>query len=263
MLYAISSVLRHIEIRVRKAAYSPRRWVNRQTSRRDVTELGACRYGSWSVCTNEIPRNSVVLLCGAGEDVSFDLALQKQFDCRVIVVDPTPRAIEHFANLKAAQQTGKKVRINNSSTRFYDTSGVDLSRIDYVPLAVWHEKAKVKFWAPFFRGHVSHSITNYQCTSQYMEVEADTIDSVLRRVNVDRSEVTLVKLDIEGAEYSVIHWMYSNGFFPRQLLIEFDEMNFPNRRTSARVRKSICRLLEHGYKLVYFDGVANCSFLRE
>jgi FkbM family methyltransferase len=263
MKLPLRSATRTIATRLRKAIFfASRHWLSRRVSPRTLTSLGAPGYGQWTLCADDRLKNSKVLLCGAGEDVSFDLALQRQFGCEVILVDPTPRAIEHFAKIHAAHKSGTRIGINNSTSRFYDLEGVDFSKIHFVPLAVWRERAKVNFWVPFNSDHVSHSITNYQGTSQHIEVDADTLDGIMQRTNTDRSDVALVKLDIEGAEYSVIDWMCNNRFLPPQILVEFDEMNFPNFHTRKRIELTVSRLLQCGYKLVYFGGLANCAFVR-
>jgi len=256
------SAARTLETRFRKAICAPRRWLRQRVTPCKLISLGAAGYGEWTLHPDDHLENSKVVLCGAGEDISFDLALQTRFGCQVILVDPTPRAVEHFAKIQAAYESGTSIGINNSTSRLYDLKGVDFSKIRFVPLAVWCERTTVKFWAPFNSNHVSHSITNYQHTSNHIRVDADTLDGIMQRTNINRSDVALIKLDIEGAEYSVIDWMCNHHFLPRQILVEFDEMNFPNLHTRKKVKQTVARLLHCGYKLVHFDGLANCAFVR-
>src|SRR3990167_849454 len=65
----------------------------------DLMRLGT-QYGGWIIPKNHtLTGDSICYLAGAGEDISFDCALAKQFGCNVRIVDPTPRAIRHFEDL--------------------------------------------------------------------------------------------------------------------------------------------------------------------
>ena len=263
-LKALKILGRKVEIRLRKWRYSPAKFLADEVCKqhRHITKLGT-PYGGWSYVQDDSLRRSWVVLCGAGTDVSFDLALQAKYDCNIIIVDPTPRAVEHFDLMKSSVVTGDKVAIGDSSGDFYDIDCVDFSKIHFIANAVWTENAVVRFWIPFDESHVSHSITNYQKTSQYIEVEAITLNDIISRCGLSEREIALVKLDIEGAEIRVIEWMCENRFFPKQILVEFDELNFPNKHTVTRVRRAIGQLERAGYRLAHFDGRSNCSFVRE
>jgi FkbM family methyltransferase len=261
---SVKGILRGIETKCRKAIWSPTAWLRGQVRPRPTKSFGSTAYGAWSLVDGVMRPNGKALLCGAGEDVSFDLAVQKHFNCDVVIVDPTPRAVEHFEKILGAGRAGARVGINNSSSVFYELSGVDFSRVNFLPLAVWREKATKKFWRPYSEGHVSHSITNYQGAARgYIEVEADTLDHVIQKHGIAKEDVDLVKLDIEGAEYSVIDWMCEAEFLPRQLLIEFDEMNFPQAGTKRKIKAAVSRLQQCGYQLFYFDERSNCGFIRD
>jgi hypothetical protein len=69
--------------------------------------------------------------------------------------------------------------------------------------------------------------------------------------------VRLMKLDIEGAEVAVIKHMMKNSILPRQLLVEFDEMNYPSERSKRNAEDTDASLREAGYVCRYFDGLAN------
>jgi hypothetical protein len=53
-------------------------------------------------------RYSICYCAGAGEDISFACALVERFRCQVRVIDPTPRAIQHFTNLEKAVMSGER-----------------------------------------------------------------------------------------------------------------------------------------------------------
>ena len=57
-------------------------------------------YGGWFLPSGEsLSSNDVVVTAGAGEDISFEVTLAHKFPCRVVIADPTPKAIRHFENL--------------------------------------------------------------------------------------------------------------------------------------------------------------------
>jgi FkbM family methyltransferase len=263
MLDKLKRTSRRIEASLRKRLFAPGQWLLEQVhpSPVHVLRLGTA-YGGWTIAKSAPLHNSWAVLCGAGEDISFDLALQAAYGCDIVIIDPTPRAIEHFNLVSEAGRKNGNVAINNSTTEFYDLTNVDLSRVHFLPVAAWTEKTRIKFWAPFEQSHVSHSITNLQKAKTYIEVEAESLGDIVNRFTRSASDVGLVKLDIEGAEVEVIDWMCDNAFQPPQLLVEFDEMTFPDRETLPRVKHATNRLRAAGYKLIHFDGHANCTFLR-
>jgi FkbM family methyltransferase len=263
MLATLRRSKRRLDATIRRRLFSPARWLAGQVHAppAEVLRLGT-EYGGWTIVQDPRLRNSWVVLCGAGEDISFDLALQAAYRCNILIVDPTPRAVDHFQLVLSSAQTGVKTAINNSANEFYDLTNVDLSRVHFLPVAVWKEKTLIKFWEPLERSHVSHSITNFQGTSKYIEVEAEPLSHIIGRFGLSNDDIHLVKLDIEGAAAEVIDWMCDNAFRPKQLLVEFDEMTFPDLSTMPRVKKVTSCLRAVGYELVHFDGHANCTFLR-
>jgi FkbM family methyltransferase len=256
-------VLERISAKRRRLAYSPKSWVTKNvTPCQNTIRLGT-KYGGWNFIPAPDLLGSHVILCGAGEDISFDIEMQRRYDAIVVIVDPTPRAIAHYEEVIAAAISGRHCSINHSSKNVYDFTSVDLSKIQYIDKALWFERTTIKFWAPRNVAHVSHSITNYQETAKFIEVETITMNDVIRAADIDIAALSLVKLDIEGAEVEVIHDMLKNNIMPRQLLVEFDEMNKPNARSSERITGAINHLFEKGYILNVYDGHANCSFVRQ
>jgi FkbM family methyltransferase len=262
MLAALKRSKRRLDAGIRKRLFSPAGWLTGQVhpSRIETLRLGT-EYGGWSIVRDPLLRNSWAVLCGAGEDISFDLALQAAYACNIVIVDPTPRAVRHFQVVLSSAQKNARVAINYSATEFYDLTNVDLSRVHFLPVAVWTRKDLIKFWEPLEQSHVSHSITNFQGTNTYIEVEAEPLSDIVHRFAITDKDIHVVKLDIEGAAVEVIDWMCDNAFRPKQLLVEFDEMTFPDSNTVPRIKKATTRLRAAGYELVHFDGHSNCTFL--
>src|SRR5262249_4684950 len=160
--------------------------------------------------------------CGAGEDVSFDLALNSDWDMRVVCVDPTPRAIRHIDALLAAHAERRAMLIE-AGPLYYDLSNFHPATFEFMDCAVWSKDGTIELYAPRDPAAVSYSALNLQRTSERIQVRARTLLSVVRELDLAR--VSLLKLDIEGAEHEVLRSMLQSRILPDQLLVEFDQIN--------------------------------------
>ena len=76
------------------------------------------------------------------------------------------------------------------------------------------------------------------------------------------TELDLVKIDIEGAEYRVIDSIIEDKVKINILCVEFDEYHHPlDTQYKSRIRKSVNRILSNGYFLVFSDGKGNYTFV--
>lgn len=261
-MQVLGKVWRKASARIRKAFLSPKRWLSRRVRTIDsrIIRLGTS-YGGWHIADNGRLEGAVAILAGAGEDISFDLALQKRFKCQVIIVDPTPRAIAHVQAVMDSIRSGTPMAINAASET-YDFDGVDASSIRFLPVALWDAKTTLKFWVPMNSEHVSHSVTNIQGTNSFIEVPAVGLQDVLSECALEPDRLELIKLDIEGAETHVLSAMLQGRLRPSQVLVEYDEIHFPTRASVARVKESVSALEANGYILAHYDGNANCLFVK-
>ena len=203
--------------------------------REDLVRLGS-DYGGWIVPHTLLDRNSVCYCAGAGEDITFDLALAERFGCEIHVFDPTPRAVAHV----------ERVAAGNPLIHFH-------------PVGLWDCEATLKFYAPANPAHVSHSVLNLQHTDTYFEARCRSLADLMQRNGHDCLD--LLKIDIEGAEYRVLQSMLEKRIRPRILCVEFDEaVQRVTRAIRARVKRSVGSLLDSGYTLVAQEGRANYMF---
>jgi hypothetical protein len=76
--------------------------------------------------------------------------------------------------------------------------------------------------------------------------------------------LTLLKLDIEGAEYKVINSIIEDRIPIQTLCVEFDEANYPmDGDYRRRIRESVQTLLNVGYRLIAVDAPGNYTLLKE
>lgn len=224
-------------------------------------------YGGWTFEPSTDLEGATVVSCGLGEDASFDVAFAAAYHARLIIVDPTPRAITHFAEIRA--HFGRPASIGYSKGGMQPVGAYDLNRIDensliLEPSALWIENTRLRFYAPQDAARVSHSIVNLHGggsnSSGFIEVPAITLESLMEKYHL--GSIPLIKLDIEGAENKVIRHALDEGIFPRQLLVEFDEMNIPSQRSKENAEDTDAALRQAGYSCRYFDGLSNFLYIR-
>lgn len=193
--------------------------------RADLVRLGDT-YGGWVVPTSLLHQNSIVYCVGCGENISFDLAVIADFGCSVYALDPTPRAMA-FVERAAGREP----------------------RYHFEGLGLWDTDTTLRFYAPKDPSHVSHSLTNLQQTSDFIEVPVERLSRTLARHGHDR--ITLLKLDIEGAEYKVLQSVLDDEIPVEVLCVEYDEFHHPlDSKYRSRIRASLRQLQLRGYTIV-------------
>jgi FkbM family methyltransferase len=217
-------------------------------------------YGGWYCCRALLGAGRVALCCGAGEDVSFDVALNAIWGMRIVCVDPTPRAIAHIAGLLDAARDGKPMQIE-AGPLSYDLAGFRSANFDFIPSAVWSSDGFLELFAPSNPSYVSYSALNLQHTAQKIRVRSSTVESILRESGV--AQLSLLKLDIEGAEYEVLRSMLAANIRPEQLLVEFDQVNQPLTPLFwVEFSRVLRQLRAAGYRLVHRE-YSNYTFVLE
>lgn len=135
MHIVVSNARLHIVSRALRALLRP-------VGRADLVRIGS-EYGGWWIPKDLAAPGTVAYCAGAGEDITFDLALVER-GCQVTTFDPTPRAIAH---VEANAPSGNDFR--------------------FVPVGWWNEDTILRFYAPRIPQHVSHSAVNLQGTTDF------------------------------------------------------------------------------------------------
>ncbi|MDA9863367.1 FkbM family methyltransferase [bacterium] len=231
-----------------------------------MVRLGS-NYGGWWLYASAGLEGGTILSCGLGEDASFDVEMAARFGCRVIVVDPTPRAVIHFEQTVA--RCGRPAQLpyaagGRQDVRSYDLSRVTPDQLVLVEKALSDTTGTVRFYAPKSNDDVSHSIINFQndyaVDTPFIEVPSLDVSTLLSEVDV--GELALAKFDIEGAEIGVLPQLLNSEVQPEQLLVEFDELNWPSRASRMKFDAVHDLVLLAGYEVSYFDRRSCVSYIR-
>jgi len=226
-------------------------------------------YGGWSLVDEDNLKNSTIISAGLGEDASFDIEFATKYNSKIIIVDPTPRAIKHYNEIINSLGNSSKteyVEGGKQPISAYNLENLKKENLVLLQKALWNKNEKLRFFSPSNPQHVSHSIINYQNqyreNTNFIEVDSITIDNLLDQLNLKKEDINLIKLDIEGAEIEFLVDCFSKGFRPRQILVEFDELNFPSRRSFKRVTYINQILINNNYQLIKTDGKADFLYLK-
>jgi len=228
----------------------------------ELIRLGS-KYGGKFADLSALNKNSVVVSGGAGEDISFELELQNRIGLTSYIIDPTPEAIQHFNRVRERGPRNREIEYSDNSRqdpRSYDTSVLDFSRVNYLQEALWNKTGEIKLYEPRDGTRdSSHSISgihnNYRKNTQHILVRATTIPQLLLRSGL--TQIDLLKLDIEGAALEVLESTFIKAIFPKQIILEVDELHFPGPKSWIRARRLFKLLDNYEYDCVNRD---NCDF---
>jgi len=188
-------------------------------------------YGGWVVDLQQMSAESVVYAVGVGEDITFDLGLIAAIGCNVHAFDPTPGAV-------------KWVERQSVPAQFH-----------FHPVGLGSEDGEAVFQIPPVDGNHSYSLT----ADPSAEVRG-TVNCEIRRLGTIMQElghdrIDLLKMDIEGFEYSVIDDIIDVGIRPQQLLIEFHHNMYTHGR--GETDRAVAMLKTAGYDLFWVSDVGH------
>jgi FkbM family methyltransferase len=191
--------------------------------RGDLIRLGSRECG-WVVPSAFLSAGAVCYCAGAGEDISFDLALAEAQDSQVVTIDPTPRAVKYASSVIVGR---RNMRL--------------------LPVGLWSRNETLRFFAPRDPRHVSHSVVNLQATEEYFEAPCLTVSSVMKMLG--HTQVTILKLDIEGAQYEVLENVLAEQLPVEVICVEFDQPS-----PVGRMLRALSAMKRAGYSVVNIEG---------
>lgn len=195
------------------------------------------KYGGFYLNPDLISQNAIIYSFGVGEDISFDSAVLKRHNAQVFAFDPTPKSIKWVAK----QQLPRT--------------------FNFFPYGIGNKTEQVKFHLPKNKEHVSGSIYEHNLVEhkEYISVPLKSFDDILEESR--HTAIDVLKMDIEGSEYSVMEGILKSNCSIKQILLETHERFFPDGRTKGRALFNL--MDEHGYKIFAIsDTYQEISFMK-
>jgi len=177
--------------------------------------------GRWAIATEGLGPDTVVYACGVGTDVSFERALIGRYGVTIHAFDPTPLSLEWAAS----QRLPERFHLHPYGVADYDGSA--------------------RFAPPRKRKFASFSMVRGGGVGAAVDAPVRRLATLRDTLRLPRPDV--LKLDIEGAEYSVLRDLLAGDFRPAQILVEFHHRW---REVGAgRTREAIDALHRAGYRV--------------
>jgi len=177
---------------------------------------------AWQVCPEKLGENSTVVSAGVGRDISFELALVRLFNCRILLLDPSPTGISTMALTKNQHPN-----------------------IQFLPLALTGRDGPLTMGEP--RNPEEGSYSSLVGASQGPIVEGISLSSLMNRYGLER--IDLLKIDIEGSEFGVIESILREKIKITQICVEYHNQVLPGIKTSWTAG-SLLRLWFAGWRLI-------------
>jgi FkbM family methyltransferase len=193
-------------------------------------------YGGFYLNPDKLTSNSIVYSFGIGKDLTFDQKVIQKHNCKVFGFDPTPKSIDYVGKLKI------------SPLFYFSNFGISTST------------GSEKFYLPRNKHAVSGSmaINEYMDQSNFIEVQMKNFKDIAS--GFGHEYIDVVKMDIEGSEYTVIETVINSGVPICQLLVEFHDRFFD---TSEFKSKEVVKFLNNkGFEIFGVSlGYEEVSFI--
>lgn len=173
----------------------------------------------WSIVTSPGLFTGWVISGGAGNDISFELELIRRFGVRVHLFDPSPTGAATVQRMKPV--TG----------------------LNYHPLGLAGSDAVIRFGQPLESAEGSFRMASG--TETDVSFSCIKLSSWLRTQQI--TEISLLKIDIEGFEYEVLPDFIEAGFRPQQIAVEVH--HFMPEISLLKTYEMVWLLYSVGYRL--------------
>jgi FkbM family methyltransferase len=188
----------------------------------------------FAIRSDKLREQATIYSFGIGTDISFDLELIRKFGVQVHAFDPTPRSLAWLKtqNVPAGFHAHQ-----------YGVAACD---------------GMLRFAPPKSPAHVSHTIVQRAGSEGSIWAPVRRVATIMKDLGHDSLDI--LKMDVEGAEYAVLHDVLENSIPVRQLCVEFHHRW--REIGVSRTREAISTLRAHGYRIFHIsDSGEEYSFL--
>ncbi len=193
---------------------------------RPEVDVETIETADWRFIGSKLNRDSIIYSLGVGDSIDFDLDLIERFNVTVFAFDPTPYSMEWVFSQDLPERFVFKP---------WAVAGADGKLRLYRRVNRQGKSAEVMWTADKEAGD----------PNDYIDTPAYTVSAIMDLLKHEK--VDLLKMDVEGAEYSILEGLKEARQLPEQLLVEFHH-RFPGigkERTAA----SIAMLRQLGYRI--------------
>ena len=183
-------------------------------------------------------RKLVVYSFGIGEDLSFSEEILKKWPCEIYAFDPTPKSIKYVKSHPL---------FSNEHFHFY-------------PFGISEKDGSGSFHLPKNENYVSGSLLQHDGVREdTIEVEFKSLKNIMKQLG--HEHIDILKMDIEGAEFSVIKNILHDGIEFHQLCVEVHNRMFEN--GMEMLRETLFLLKKHKYQIISVsDNHEEITFVR-
>ena len=195
-------------------------------------KLGA-ENASWVVSPDCLSPHSIVYSLGVGNEIRFDLSLIKKYSVNVYAFDPTPESVAWIKRQKLPEQ-------------FHF---IDFGVMDYDGTAQFQQFDGVQFGT---------KITASQ-KSRIVELRVFRLATIMKKLN--HTKIDLLKINIEGGEYTVLADLVASNIDVKQIVVEFHHRLAGY--SLGQTKQAVQALNDAGYKIFHIsDTDKEYSFIK-
>lgn len=206
-----------------------------------LLELGEATLGcNWTICSKNLGPDSVIYSAGVGRDITFEHALADRFGAKIILLDPSPTGLE---TMTLAENQRDEFIFLNAALAGHD------GQLELAPPPDPEEGS----W-------ILGGSDGKAKGSDAIRVGCRSISSLVEEFG--NSHIDLLKIDIEGAEYSVLESILKSPIKIKQIAVEFHNGVLPGIPRSRTIRSLISMFMK-GYRIAHKGGSNHTLMLVE
>lgn len=230
-----------------------------------LVKLGS-DYGGWVFEQADYLYGCSVISAGAGEDISWEVEFSQVYDAQMLILDPTPRAFEHFLGVQEiiGSRRGQGYSLSGHQPySSYPLERLTSSRLTFQRFALAGVTGTGTFFLPADQNHVSGQLSTQVDDGEIPGRQKILVETVvLRDLIQSLGSAQLLKMDIEGSELDVLESSLDVLSSVRQILVEFDSLRKLSRKTVERIKSLNTKLVALGFVCRFVGGGYNALFVR-